>query len=274
MSVSALVTFCDEEEKQADGSQTNMRRQTPDSEAVASSEDERPWPAAPSFGTLPRKENGMSGISGGIWSTQKRGSFKLEKTPQRPVTRDSRLGAINPSRSALRPDSTPSPSASDGSGALPFAIPLQPTPKAGRSLSHSQGQREGAHPSGSGSRSNEQSMVLSLGYLPEEVDTETESELGGGLTHTTSHPPIGTLQRMATLPPSFDSFYGMGHSKDSFAAPGHAHAGARMNKKLEASFANLALGKSSFRFSRIASWVCLTCIASHRFGIGIVYGRI
>lgn len=225
-----------------------MRRATPDSEAVASSEDERPWPSAPSFGTLPRKENGVPGIGGGIWSTQKRGSFKMEKAARGNAAREARLGAVNPARSGLRADSTPSPAASEGSGALPFAIPLQPTPKAGRSLSHSQGQREVLDAPGGHSGSNNHAPVLPLGLLTEEVDTETDSELGGGLTHTTSHPPIGTLQRTSTFPATYDSYYAIDHHKDARDTVGGGQASSKPDRKFEAAFANLTIGKipSSF----------------------------
>ncbi|KAK6389077.1 hypothetical protein LTR65_007002 [Meristemomyces frigidus] len=60
-----------------------VRRATPDSEAVGSSEDERPWPSSTSFGSLPRKEQGMPGLPGGIWSTQRKGSFKLSEAAHR-----------------------------------------------------------------------------------------------------------------------------------------------------------------------------------------------
>ena len=220
-----------------------VRRATPDSEAVGSSEDERPWPSAPSFGTLPRKENGVPGLGGGIWS-QKRGSFKMEKAAQRNVAREARLGAPGSAHSGLRAGSTPSPAASEGSGALPFAIPLQPTPKTGRSLSHSQGQREVLQASGAHIGSNEHASVLPLGLLTEEeVDTETESELGGALTHTTSYPPIGTLQRTSTLPAPYSSYYGGGHARDPREALGGAEAGTRSDRKFEGAFANLSLGK-------------------------------
>ena len=222
-----------------------MRRATPDSEAVGSSEDERPWPAAPSFGNLPRKDNSVPGLGGGIWSTQKRGSFKMEKTAQRNATREAWLGAPNQPRSGLRADSTPSPAASEGSGALPFAIPLQPTPKAGRSLSHSQGQREistalGTHPS-----SKDHASILPLGLLTEEVDTETESELGGGLTQTTSHPPIGSLHRTSTYPSTYASYYASSNGKEPAHAAGGAQADSKMqlDRRFQAAMANMSLGK-------------------------------
>ena len=221
-----------------------MRKDTPDSEAVASSEDERPWPTAPSFGTLPHSENSMPGIGSGIWSTQRQGSFKMEKAAQRNAAREARLSAATQTRSGLRSDATPSPSASDGSGALPFAIPLQPAPKAGRSLSHSQGQREFFSASGVRPGSSEQNAMLSLGLLAEEVDFETDSdELGGGLTQTTSHPPIGFLQRTSTFPPTFDSFYGTGHSKDSPTNGGAAESSVSIDRRFDSAFSNLSIGE-------------------------------
>ena len=221
-----------------------MRRETPDSEALASSEDERPWPSAPSFGTLPRKENGVPGLGGGIWS-QKRGSFKMEHAAQRNAAREARLAAPTQAWSGLRAEGTPSPAASEGSNALPFAIPLQPTPKLGRSASHSQGQREVPVSLGHHHNSNEHGAVLPLGLLAEEVDTETESELGGALTHTTSHPPIGsTLHRTSTYPATYESYYGGRSSKEPGEATGGAQQGARGDSKFEGSFANLSLGKS------------------------------
>ena len=226
-----------------------MRKETPDSEAVVSSEDERPWPSATAFGALPRKENGVPGFGGGIWSTQKRGSFKMEKTAQRNAAREAHLGAVNTPRSGLRADSTPSPSASEGSGALPFAIPLQPAPKAGRSLSHSQGQREASNTLAG---ANNQASVLPLGLLTEEVDTETDSELGGGISHTTSHPPIGTLQRTTTFPSTYDAYYSGNNPRDYPVAGGGAHGGLKGDRRIDAAFANLSLGKfsSSLVFAR------------------------
>ena len=222
---------------------SSARRATPDSEALASSEDERPWPTAPSFGSLPRKENGVPGLGGGIWSTQKRGSFKMEKAAQRNAAREARLGAPNQPRSGLRAEGTPSPAASDGSAALPFSIPLQPAPKAGRSMSHSQGQREVQLSSGTHPNSTDHAPVLPLGLLTEEVDTESESEFGGGLTHTTSHPPIGTLHRTSTHPSTYDTYYGRLNGKDFGQTAGEAQASSRADRRFEAAFANLSLGE-------------------------------
>lgn len=164
----------------------------------------------------------------------------MDKAAQRNVTRDMRLAAPMQARSGLRADNTPSPAASEGSAALPFAIPLQPTAKAVRSLSHSQGQRE--FPQASNNRTgnqpgvNDHAPALPLGLLTEEVDTETESEFGGGLTHTTSHPPIGTLHRTATYPPTYESYHSESNGQDSSEPVG-------LNRRFLPAFANLAIGK-------------------------------
>jgi len=202
---------------------------------VASSEDERPWPSAKSFGSLPRKENSVPGLGGTIWSTQKRDSFKMEKAAQRNAAREARLAAPNRTRSGLRAEGTPSPAASDASGALPFPIPMQPVPKAGRSMSHSQGQREVPI-------SSNDHTVLPLGLLAEEADTESESEMGGALTHTTSHPPIGSLQRTSTFPSTYASFYGEINGREGGQADGGAQAGFRGDRRLDAAFSNLTIG--------------------------------
>lgn len=221
------------------------RRATPDSEAVASSEDERPWPSSTSFGQFTMKENSMPGLPGGIWSTGKRGSFKLDGTAPRSAGRDAaaaaRLGpVVNPAHAALR--GTPSPTSEGAS--LPFAIPLQPTPKTGRSLSHSQGQREApqtgaaAHPTAGGG------PALPLGLLAEEVDTESESDVGSRLTHTTSHPPIGSLMRTATLPAHYDH-PGASNGRDQFDSHSPPpQPGLMRGRTFESAFQNLSLGKS------------------------------
>ncbi|KAK3673295.1 hypothetical protein LTR78_006840 [Recurvomyces mirabilis] len=202
---------------------------TPESEAVASSEDERPWPSSTSFGSLPRKENGMSGLGGGIWATgnQRRGSLKLSEAAQRNAAREARLTAPG-SHSALRTANTPSPSISDGQGALPFAIPLQPTPKAHRSLSHSQGQREAlqAHIAG------QAGGALPLGLLAEDNETEADadSDFGGHLTQTVSHPPIGALQRAATYSAAYGGSNGMGNG-----------AGEYEDRRLQAALSQLTM---------------------------------
>nr|POE99499.1 uncharacterized protein pb7e8.02 [Quercus suber] len=195
-----------------------VRRATPDSEALASSEDERPWPSSTTFGTLPRKDTGVPGLPGGIWSATKRGSFKMGEAAKRNIARDVRLGAPYQAQSlmGLRAGSTPSPAPStEGVSQLPFPIPLQPKPKVMRSLSHSQGQQEIMHTL-VGTQPGAADHALPLGLLAEEdADVEeTDSDFGVQLTHTTSHPPIGTLQRTATLPMAYDpGSQGYGHNR-------------------------------------------------------------
>lgn len=234
--------------------------QTPDSEAVASSEDERPWPSAPSFGMMPRKDNpGVPGLGGGIWS-QKRGSFKMEKTAQRNAAREARLAVgAPPSQGGLRPGNTPSPALSESSsGALPFAIPLQPAPKAGRSLSHSQGQRDFS----TQQHIDNDGGALPLGLLTEEADddTETESELGGVLTQTSSHPYA--LQRTSTLPASaFSSYFGGQEYDDDDG--GDAVSGAAMRNDYggeSRSFPIVGVLTGPF-VARVAFMSVLICIA-------------
>ena len=148
----------------------------------------------------------------------------MEKAAQRNAAREARLGASNLHfggfSGGFRGDSTPSPSISDGSGALPFSIPLQPTPKAGRSLSHSQGQRDlGLSPADRAS-AHDSALGAPLGLLTEEGDAETDSELGGALTHTTSHPPMSFLQRTTTYPAAYDVYHGGINARNSPAASG------------------------------------------------------
>ncbi|WPH00426.1 Hypothetical protein R9X50_00325400 [Acrodontium crateriforme] len=222
------------------------RRATPDSEAVASSEDERPWPSSTSFGSLPRKEGSVPGLPGGIWSTQRRGSYKLSDAPPRNVARDSRLGISTHAQSALRAESTPSPAASEGTGTLPFSFPLQPTSKTVRSLSHSQGQREAPQSSGNGS--NGPDHVLPLGLLTEEADADTESDFGTTLTHTMSHPPPGSLHRTSTFPLAYEHTHGYnnGHDVDHPLSPD-----SKGENRLENAFANLAFDQPP---RRAAQW--------------------
>lgn len=94
-------------------------------------------------------------------------------------------------------------------------------------------------------------MVRSLGFLPEEVDTETESDVGGGLTHTASHPPMATLHRTSTYPPTLEALYGTGHQRDSPIASGDAQLSGR---KLENALSNMSLGKSHHHALRIRSF--------------------
>ncbi|KAK4541967.1 hypothetical protein LTR36_007167 [Oleoguttula mirabilis] len=227
-----------------------VRRATPDSEAVGSSEDERPWPSSTSFGSLPRKEQGMPGLPGGIWSTQRKGSFKLSEAAHRNAVREVRLGAGN-AHSSLRTANTPSPTMSEGTGALPFAIPLQPTPKVHRSLSHSQGQREPPQSSATLAAGSLGASALPLGLLAEENDSESDDGLGGRLTQTVSHPPIGSLQRAATYSAAYDHYgvnYGSGHPDEQ----GIGQAGPRLGRGLDAAFANLGYGiqnRGTMRFN-------------------------
>ncbi|RMY56037.1 hypothetical protein D0863_13117 [Hortaea werneckii] len=213
-----------------------IRRATPDSEALGSSEDERPWPAQPSFGSLPRRENSVHGLPGGIWSTQRKGSFKLSEAAQRNSVREVRLGATNQQPSALRAADTPSPAtSSEGAGSLPFAIPLQPTPKAHRSLSHSHGQRDPPQGASSGG------PALPLGLLAEE-DNDTDSEDGQGaqLTQTVSQPvpPFGALQRASTYS-AYDHLYNGESRNGQLEDMGFNQSGSRNDRTLEAAFANL-----------------------------------
>lgn len=190
-----------------------MRRATPDSEALASSEDERPWPSS-SFGSLPRRrESAVPGL-GGIWAAQSRPDFAPSH----------RLSAR---ASTVRSVATPSPSASDSSAAnLPFSIPLQPTAKAGRSLSHSQGQRD---PADVQNAPNEHAPVLPLGLLAEEVDTDPDSDSieGERLTQTTSHPPIGALQRSYTYSTPYHEMHQSNGRNGGYDS--HQDAGDRYN---------------------------------------------
>lgn len=226
-----------------------MRRATPDSEAVASSEDEKPWPSATTFGSLPRKENGVPGIGGGIWATQSRGSFKLSDQARRIAAREARLGAPNPTHSSARSANTPSPAASsEETNTLPFTIPLQPTPKAGRSLSHSQGQREmpfssapsvQPHQAGGG--------MVPMGLLNEaeegDDDTEDEYEYGSGsLTQLSSQPPLAALQRTVTMPSQYES-YGYSNRADRRAETmDEAMFQQKLDRRFEAVFGGLTLG--------------------------------
>jgi hypothetical protein len=161
----------------------------------------------------------------------------MEKAAQRNAAREARLAAPNGSRS-FRADATPSPAPSDASGTIPFSIPMQPVLKTGRSMSHSHGQRE-VPSGGTGSE------VHTLGLLAEEeADTESESEiLGGGLTHTTSHPPIGTLQRTSTFPSTYESYYQGLNGRETQQHGAGLGGGNRGDRNVDSAFANLSLGK-------------------------------
>lgn len=239
-----------------------MRRATPDSEAVASSEDEKPWPSATTFGSLPRKENGVPGLGGGIWSSsQSRGSFKLGEQARRNAAREALLAA--PANGSARAANTPSPATSSehGANSLPFVIPLQPTPKAGRSLSHSQGQRE--MPSSSSSTQQavggmERPSVLPLGLLNEEVEdgdaeSDEDSDLGGMLTQTVSHPVFGNLPRTSTLPTQYDSPF----SASSNPRRSDTFDGGAFDRRLEKAFGDIKLSE----IGKLLSIVELECHA-------------
>jgi len=228
-----------------------MRRATPDSEAVASSEDEKPWPSATTFGSLPRKENGVPGLGGGIWASQSRGSFKLSDQARRIAAREARLGAPNPTHPSARSANTPSPAASEGTNTLPFAIPLQPTPKAGRSLSHSQGQREMPFSSAPSVQSQQAGGgMVPMGLLNEAEeggdDTEDEYEYGSGsLTQHSSQPPLAALQRTVTMPSQYES-YGYTKSDRRAETMDEAMFQQKLNGRFEAAFGGLTLGKPAF----------------------------
>lgn len=121
--------------------------------------------------------------------------------------------------------------------------PIQPVPKSGRSLSHSQGQREFLQTS-RGNSSVE--YAIPLGLLAEEGDTESDSEADTDRpTQKARHPPIGSLQRVATMPASSDAFHA--HRNGDHAQ--HSHDAARMEQEtprdrhFEAAFARMGLGK-------------------------------
>lgn len=213
---------------------------------MGSSEDERPWPSSTSFGQIPMRETSVPGLPGGIWA-QKRGSFKMSEPAKRNALHDVRLTAGNVAQNALRAGNTPSPSSDRASGTIPFSIPLQPVAKTGRSLSHSQGQREQprnnvlSHHAMSNAGTHNNAMPLAL--LAEEADTESESEMGGRLTHTLSHPPIGTLLRTSTLPAGFDGYGALSNGRPHHDSLSPVESGSNHHERiLENSFANLNFG--------------------------------
>lgn len=164
----------------------------------------------------------------------------MEKATPRTSVREVRLGVTEPARNGFRNGRTPSPAVSDGSSVMPTTVPLQAMPKLGRSLSHSQGQREftQALPG-----SNEHHpAALPLGLLAEEGDTESDSELGGELTHTKSQPSLSFLHRTSTYPPTYESFYGEESSSTTADSGTGAQPSHRGDTKLEGAFAKLALG--------------------------------
>lgn len=221
-----------------------MRRATPDSEVLASYQEKRPLPSVVTVDGLPMKENGLPGLGGGIWpSNQSRGYFELGEQARRHAARKARLGA--PTNELARSANTPSPATSSGHGAnsLPFAIPLQTTPKVGRSLSHSQGQRE-MPPSSTASMQQavagmRRPSALPLGLLNKEAEefddgeSERESDLGGLLTQTASHPVFGNPQRISTLPTQYPRY------PDTFN-------GSLFDRRLEAVLSELS--KRTFHF--------------------------
>lgn len=181
------------------------RKATPDSEAVASSEDDGPWPHS-TFGSLPRKENGMPGLGGGIWAQSSRGSFKLDQEARRNAIRQAHMGLSAGPHPAVRSIDTPSPTTSEGNKVLPFSIPLRPSAKSGRSLSHSQGQREmpQLHHTQAGAADRGPALPLGLVTEADEGDVESEADLGAPLTQTTSHPAPASYSRMHSFPSHID----------------------------------------------------------------------
>jgi hypothetical protein len=149
------------------------------------------------------RDTPLSGLAGGsIWG-QQRGSFKMTDSAKRNAVMEVRRAAGNLGGTALSSGDASTPN-SAGTGSLPFSIPLHAHLKTGRSLSHSQGQRElpmtANNMQGNASASSGQPSTLPLALLSEEADTDTESDSGHRLTHTLSHPPIGSLVRTTTLP--------------------------------------------------------------------------
>lgn len=205
----------------------------------------------------------MPGLPGGIWSTGRKGSFKMTEAAHRNAAREVRLGATNPGHSGLRQANTPSPATSggtsEGTGSLPFAIPLQPTPKAHRSLSHSHGQREAPQQVSTGAGG----PALPLGLLAEEEnDTDSEDgshDFGGQLTQTVSQPPYSGLQRASTYSAVYGGYYDGGTGRDQPDELGVGQPGSRGgNRGLEAAFANLAFGMFPVHLPR-SFLVCCSC---------------
>lgn len=168
----------------------------------------------------------------------------MSEAAKRNALHDVRLNAGAAAQSSLRVGGTPSP-AGDRTGNIPFNIPLQPVAKSGRSMSHSQGQREILTPSSNlrtMQTNTQHSNNLPLGLLTEEADTDSEPELGSNLTQTTSHPPIGSLMRTTTLPTGFGAVTSPGNDQaypDSYSM----HTGSNTDRRLEASFADLSFGR-------------------------------
>ncbi|KAK6429567.1 hypothetical protein LTR95_014288 [Oleoguttula sp. CCFEE 5521] len=244
------------------------RRGTPDSEAVASSEDERPWPSTTTFGGLPRKESGVPGLGGGIWATQQRGSFKLNDQTRRAVAREMHLGAPNSNRASSRSGATPSPAASEGHNALPFAIPLQPTPKVGRSLSHSQGQRDMTFSPPEVQTPQASAGMVPLGLLHEaeegDIDTEDGYEPDGDFSGN-SQPPFASLQRTVTMPLQYESF---GYSNGGVDRRADTMDAAMFEQRLDRRF-DSAFGNFSSACDDVASEGVVTCWTAHTAALTI-----
>jgi hypothetical protein len=234
---------------------------------------------ATTFGSLPRKENGVPGLGGGIWSSsQSRGSFKLGEQARRNAARETLMGAPNgiPARTA----DTPSPATSSDHGAtsLPFTIPLQPTPKVGRSLSHSQGQREMSIVPFSSSASSQQAptgkerpIALPLGLLHEEIEdgdggSDRGSDLGGMLTQTVSHPVFSNLHRTSTLPTQFQSPFSASSNprrSDTFDGSGYDRG---YDRRYEVEFGDVALGEFG-KLHILCQWM-FPCLLRTELGAG------
>ena len=155
-----------------------------------------------------------------------------------------------PNMASARPANTPSPATSSehGANSLPFAIPLQPTPKAGRSLSHSQGQREMPASSVAGVQQTvagmERPAALPLGLLNEEVedgdaDSDRDSDFGGMLTQTVYHPVFSNLHRTSTLPTQYSSPF----SAASNPRRSDTFDGSGFDRRYEAEFGDLTLSE-------------------------------
>lgn len=93
----------------------------------------------------------------------------------------------------------------------------------------------------------ERPAVLPLGLLNEEVEDDAESdrdsELGGMLTQTASHPVFGNVQRTSNLPTQYDSPF----SGSNGARRSDTFDGSGFGRRFEAAFGELGdLGKQSF----------------------------
>lgn len=164
-----------------------MRRTTPDSEAEFSSEDERPWPMATTFGSLPRKENSVPGFEKNIWSTSlSRGSFKLSEQARRNAAREARTRTPDNILVGAANTLSPATNSVHGPALLPSTIPLQPTAKLGRSLSPSQGR-----PVGSTSKPKTTSIVSSS--LPQQPQLDALHNTHDGHEQDFPRPPSSKI---------------------------------------------------------------------------------